>query len=129
MGFTTGKISQDSPKVTLDKYLKWLDIVSLQLNSGKKLGVFNRWALEISQNFDPIPKNILLDLYDIEGKYFTNDIDDLKPNEVLNIPDLCKKVFEDEIDGEKNIIFLLMRMEKIILKSILVMIKRKKIFN
>ncbi|MDC8004297.1 DEAD/DEAH box helicase family protein [Aureisphaera galaxeae] len=69
VGFKNGRITQSESKyVSLNEYLAWLDYLIDRISDVNNVPVttFDRYANEKLNVIDEVPRNILLDLFDIE---------------------------------------------------------------
>ena len=71
IGFSTGRISQSEQKnVTLREYINWIRYLIKIIKSRKQyISTFDRYATDIVNKTDDKPKNILIDLFEIEEDY------------------------------------------------------------
>ncbi|WP_162426025.1 DEAD/DEAH box helicase [Pontibacter pudoricolor] len=110
LGFDKGKVSQYDSYVTLLDYFLWLEMLKQALEgTSVALPLFNRYALNIDDinTINKSPKNILLDLSDIEDEIETAEITEngiqlLIPGESVTFSDLCL-----DVQNERNNYFLI----------------------
>ena len=71
IGFATGRVSQSEGKhVKFSEFLDWIDYIATLLSSDSEASeVFTRYSTEISNQTDPTPQCILLDLFDFENTH------------------------------------------------------------
>jgi len=72
IGFKNGRITQSESKyVSLNEYLAWLDYLSNRIKNPSivPVGTFERYANEKLNDIDEIPRNILLDLFEIDEQH------------------------------------------------------------
>jgi serine/threonine protein kinase len=107
VGFGNGRVTDAQRGVTLDDYLSWLDGIAKTLRSNTKpVDDFARYALPADLPEDPTPRNILLDLADVQDIFIVNPPNkdlpdpaaspgptpDPEPTQVLMIEDACADV-------------------------------------
>jgi hypothetical protein len=100
VGFTTGKITQSYEMFDFEDYILWVNqIVDILNGNIKPISTFSRWAVNIPIVEDPRPRNILLDLFDVEDIYKTSGGANSK-KEAMNIESVCCDVnlIEDGIE-------------------------------
>jgi superfamily II DNA or RNA helicase len=102
VGFNRGRVSQAGDFCTLDEYLDWLDQVNELIDKGlSPLQAFDRFAAPEAKVKNPTPKNVLLDVYEIQENYLTTG--DVKrviaPGQPMEMDDVCQEVE----DGKFNL--------------------------
>jgi len=104
VGFTTGKITQSYDMFEFEDYLKWVDqIINILKSNIEPIPTFSRWADNITKVDDPSPRNILLDLFDVEEIYKTIGGPNVQRNKNMDIESTCCDVslIEDEIEKKQ----------------------------
>lgn len=85
IGFSTGRISQNEGKyVKFQEYLDWIKYITKSIKSkSQPSSVFDRYTTEITNNSDPNPQCILLDVFDFENthKIKIGTVDELAESE------------------------------------------------
>jgi superfamily II DNA or RNA helicase len=102
VGFTTGKITQSYEMFDFEDYIQWVDqIINILSSNIEPISTFSRWAVNIPNVKDPTPRNILLDLFDVEDIYRTSGGGNAK-KEAMDIASVCYDVTLIEDETEKR---------------------------
>jgi superfamily II DNA or RNA helicase len=102
IGFNRGRVSQAGDFCTLAGYLGWLDRIEEVIDQvPAPLEAFKRFAASEDKVRSRKPRNILLDLYEIQDNYVTivDKLREIEAGQEMDIDDLCQPVN----DGKFNL--------------------------
>jgi len=106
VGFNRGRISQVGEPCSLDAYLEWIDQIKEIVDSPRRqyLQTFDRFAAPEKKVADSTPKNILLDLFEVQENYVTikDSQRGISAGEEMDIEDLCLRVPENAFTLKVN---------------------------
>ncbi|MDX9694202.1 MAG: DEAD/DEAH box helicase family protein [Bacteroidales bacterium] len=97
LGFSNGRISQtEYQNLSFREYINWINYVLININSqSTPIGTFKRYTSELSRSSNFEPKNILLDLIEIENEYSLKfDGNYVESRELIN--DRCIDINKNE---------------------------------
>jgi hypothetical protein len=95
VGFSRGRITQEGESCRLPDYLLWVDHIKEIVDSTRgHLQTFDRFAAPELKVLDRTPRNVLLDLFEVQETYSTerDDKRGIDPGEELDIENLCQEV-------------------------------------
>jgi len=95
VGFAHGHVSHPGARTTLQRYLEWLKHLAEALrNNQPALATFARYARESGEPANPAPRNILLDVFEVQDQYLTvgNDERGIPTGQPMLIEDYCSEV-------------------------------------
>jgi len=95
LGFRNGRVVESGERVGIQEYKEWVrEIEQVLLGNRTRLPTFARYANEIDDAPDHTPRNILLDVYEVEEFFRTlgDDEKGIKAGEPLQIEDACQSV-------------------------------------
>lgn len=107
IGFRNSRIHDRMGQfLSIDEYIDWTkEIINAIQTKKSPSRVFKRYAIRHNENIKPSPKNILLDLDDINEKFITNGGNGVLKNKQILIDDLCYEVkgnsFNVKANGQK----------------------------
>ncbi len=104
IGFGRGKVSDLSlRRVDLPDYLQWLDRMTTILASrAPALASFSRFAAHAAVPADPTPRNVLLDLTEVQESFTQNTGSGTGVHKTLEIEDACLSVVSGQFTVTAN---------------------------
>ncbi len=111
IGFRHGRVVESTERVSLIDYRAWLnDVEQIVTGNRHKLGTFSRYAADVTgvSNDDAIPRNVLLDVYEVLESYKTAGNDDwgIKAGLPMDLEDLCQNVTQRiDSSGKSHFLF------------------------
>lgn len=95
VGFQRGKITDSSDaRATFHEYMSWLNGITecLEKEDRNIATAFARYAKHADVPLDPEPISVLLDLVEVQDKFFTIDYEGVTAGESMIIEDVCSEV-------------------------------------
>ncbi|MBU1098933.1 MAG: DEAD/DEAH box helicase family protein [Bacteroidetes bacterium] len=104
IGFRNSRVNDRMGQyLSLGEYIDWTkEILNIITKNRIPARVFKRYAARNTKSIKPTPRNILLDIDDIIGKFRTAGGDGVVSNETIIIDNLCHEIKNDSFSIKAN---------------------------